>query len=113
MYAPPMSIDTPAPESWPRMRSSHWLHRLTELGPPFAKRVFAPLMRFGVARAVGDDDAPPTLFVQIPRTAGDAIQAAVFPHLTWERSDIHSPIQCLDDAEIEALRRHRNDLAAR
>ena len=89
------------------MRSPHWLHRLTELGPPLAKRVFGPLMRFGGAHTVGDPEAPPTLFVHVPRTAGDAIRAAVFPHLTWQRSDIRRPVQCLDDAEIEALRQHR------
>ena len=89
------------------MRSAHWLHRLTELGPALVKHAFAPLMRFGTARTVGDPSAPRTLFVHIPRTAGDAIQTAVFAHLPWERSDIHSPIQCLDEAEMKALRQHR------
>ncbi len=89
------------------MRSAHWLHRLTELGPALVKHAFAPLMRFGTARTVGDPSAPRTLFGHIPRTAGDVIQTAVFAHLTWERSDIYSPIQCLGEAEMKALRQHR------
>jgi hypothetical protein len=72
-----------------------------------AKHVFGPIMRFGGAHTVGDPDSPPTLFVHIPRTAGDAIRTAVFPHLTWDRNDIRSPVQCLDNAEIEVLRQHR------